>query len=157
MKTNCLTPLRSLWGKMMERRADAVVNRSLREKKKAVIATARNSHPYDYGYLLRLEQAQIEHMIVFFDSDLCTDADSKRLVRYLSWMRSCLKIFLEDEDVVRGFYVNTSNASRFVNRYFISRMNNPLHADFLKGDLYRQKAFNLYHQLRLFILQSVWD
>ena len=148
--------------------------------KLVLIKTALDSAPWDWTYLLQLEQAKFKEMAIYFEqSKVASDwefqvRDCKLCIKlidiileqdepFTQWLESNYGIYKnksvsEDElfCVPISTHVNTRNAARFVENP--DTYESDQHASNLfKVDLRQTKAFYLYQKLRLYKLQNLWD
>lgn len=144
--------------------------------------TLRNAVDYDYSSILEVERHQIKRVRDYIDShgmhmNKARDIAKMNLaLRLLDIMEEDGEadliepndgLFIENDDNlwkmnlnskwVLNRYVNTRNAHRF-----LPQLDPECFADSNDGDLFRdhlrvEKAWHLYHKLRLYSLRSWWD
>lgn len=138
--------------------------------------------PWDYGYLLKLEQYKIREMITYFKKyHHLTNWES--VVREMQICDRLISIVLEEDTPYKGWlhtkygkgkwndknpdypytkfpvYVNTKNSKRFLAQadYNNTMFSSPLLLDCAKISLRRQKALYLYNKIRSYCIQKWWD
>lgn len=138
----------------------------------------REAYDFDYDSILRVEYHQISRVR---DCILrCQHhVDYENDIRYMNLALKLLDIILENgcsELVGKGFYiegneiksdpenkwvipvyVNTKNAKRFISDGAIEFLSNPRTRELTMDDLRIEKAWNLYHKLRVYNMRSWWD
>lgn len=146
----------------------------------ALIKTAWEGGPWDWTYLLQLEQAKFKEMAIYFEqSKLASDwefqvRDCKLCIKlidiileqdgpFTQWLESNYGVYKHKSGPVREILripistrVNTRNAARFVknpNTYESDICTSNL----FEVDLRQIKAFYLYQKIRLYKLQNLWD
>lgn len=148
--------------------------------KLALVRTAFDSAPWDWTYLLQLEQAKFKEMAVYFErSKVASDwefqvRDCKLCIKlidiileqdepYTQWLQSNYGIYknksVSETEIFRvpiSTHVNTRNAVRFVNDPDTYE-SDPATSNLFKVDLRQTKAFYLYQKIRLYKLQNLWD
>ena len=134
-------------------------------------------HPWDYGYLLEIEQRKLKEMAAYFkksqltvgwkfqvrDCELCVkllDIIMEKDPYYKSWLRQAYGgPAFEDTDVKFPVYVNTRNSDRFW-KGFNSKLETYSKKKILetmKSHLRSEKAFQLYHKIRMYRMHNWWD
>ena len=134
--------------------------------------------PWDYSYLLAIEQRKLKEMANYFkkskltvgwerqvrECELCVkllDIVAERDSDYKAWFnanyggKNILELQMR-EQIPFHKYINTRNASRFMT-HFHEAQSNPYISESLKVELRRQKAFYLYQKIRLYRMQTWWD
>lgn len=134
--------------------------------------------PWDYSYLLCIEQRKLKEMSEYFKKSKLT-VDWERQVKDCELCVKLLDIILENDKDYKAWlhanyggknilelqireqlpfhkYINVNNASRFM-KHFHEAKSNPYIYESLKVELRRQKAFHLYHKIRLDRMQTWWD
>ena len=124
-------------------------------------------YPFDYNYMLDLQQAKFEEMYNYFqNSDIVADAhmirrDLKLIIKLLKIIREeelCFTYDINGDSFKRGQYrclvnVNLNNIDRFVKnekeKKFIKEK--------MQHELYIYKAKNLYYKLLMNRLETWWD
>ena len=135
--------------------------------------------PWDYGYLLKLEQYKIREMCRYFkksqlvvgwelqvrDLTICDkliDIILEEDKQYQSWLHSNYNISAKDRWQNKGLkfpiYVNVRNYKRFLPqaRYDATDMV-PFLIENFKISLRQQKALYLYNKIRAYRMQYWWD
>lgn len=136
---------------MKRNRKDAAI------KRKIVKAIGQ---PWDWTYMLQLEKAKLETMLSYFNQSHII-ADEEIVIRDIKLAISLIDIIIDEGMSNTTFEngklhdnnkVNLRNANRFVSYKFLS-------ADFLcvKGLVRTEKAWHLYHKLRLYKMRNWWD
>lgn len=135
--------------------------------------------PWDYGYLLKLEQYKIREMRDYFqksklvvgwelqvrDLTICDkliDIIIEEDKQYQSWLHSNYDINAEDRWKNKGLkfpiYVNVRNYKRFLPQANIKEIDNHLFlVENFKISLRQQKALHLYNLIRTYRMQRWWD
>jgi hypothetical protein len=134
--------------------------------------------PWDYSYLLAIEQRKLREMANYFKRSKLT-VGWERQVKECELCVKLIDIILEKDNDYRAWlhanyggtnilelqireqlpfhkYINVNNAHRFMT-HFHEAKSNPYIYESLKVELRRQKAFYLYHKIRLYHMQSWWD
>lgn len=134
--------------------------------------------PWDYSYLLAIEQRKLREMANYFkkskltvgwerqvrECELCVkllDIVTERDSDYKAWLnanyggKNILELQMR-EQIPFHKYINTRNAYRFMT-HFHEAKSNPYIYESLKVELRRQKAFHLYHKIRLYYMQTWWE
>lgn len=148
--------------------------------KLVLVRTALESAPWDWTYLLQLEQAKFKEMAIYFEqSKVSSDwefqvRDCKLCIKlidiileqdepYTQWLESNYGIYKNEsisvKEVLRvpiSTHVNTRNAARFVKNPYTYESNTPA-SNLFEVDLRQTKAFYLYQKIRLYKLQNLWD
>lgn len=148
--------------------------------KLVLIKTALDSAPWDWTYLLQLEQAKFKEMAVYFEqSKVSSDwkfqvRDCKLCIKlidiileqdepFTQWLEENYGIYknksISVEEILRvpiSTYVNTRNAARFVENPNTYESDVPT-SNLFEVDLRQIKAFYLYQKIRLYKLQNLWD
>lgn len=135
--------------------------------------------PWDYGFLLKLEQYKIREMCKYFkksqlvvgwelqvrDLTICDkliDIILEEDKQYQSWLHSNYNISAKDRWQNKGLkfpiYVNVRNYKRFLSqaRYDATDMS-PFLIENFKISLRQQKALFLYNKIRAYRMQHWWD
>lgn len=135
--------------------------------------------PWDYGFLLKLEQYKIREMCKYFkksqlvvgwelqvrDLTICDkliDIILEEDKQYQSWLHSNYNISAKDRWQNKGLkfpiYVNVRNYKRFLPqaRYDATDML-PFLIENFKISLRQQKALFLYNKIRAYRMQHWWD
>ena len=135
--------------------------------------------PWDYGFLLKLEQYKIREMCKYFkksqlvvgwelqvrDLTICDkliDIILEEDKQYQSWLHSNYNISVKDRWQNKGLkfpiYVNVRNYKRFLPqaRYDATDML-PFLIENFKISLRQQKALFLYNKIRAYRMQHWWD
>lgn len=135
--------------------------------------------PWDYGFLLKLEQYKIREMCKYFkksqlvvgwelqvrDLTICDkliDIILEEDKQYQSWLHSNYNISAKDRWQNKGLkfpiYVNVRNYKRFLPqaRYDATDML-PFLIENFKISLRQQKALYLYNKIRAYRMQHWWD
>lgn len=148
----------------------------------ALVKTAARGYPFDYGYLLRLEEAKLREMLAYHQkSDITTEDERGQCIRSLRIAIRLLEILQEkvdlytmhgelkfkDIDIEDGneqqvstdglkyeslVHPNFRNAHRFVY--------NEREREFFEQyphELYLRKATHLYYAIRAYYTDSWWD
>lgn len=137
--------------------------------------TLKYADPWDWSSILRVEQKQIKCV-----RDSVQKANNyegcEHDIRHMNLALKLISIILEEESITELIepcqvnpdifslerkwrctkYVNTHNASRFLNSYTVKNLSNPKHSVFLQGTLYREKAWQLYYKLRTYFTRRWW-
>ena len=148
--------------------------------KLVLIKTALDSAPWDWTYLLQLEQAKFKEMAIYFEqSKVSSDwefqvRDCKLCIKlidiileqdepFTQWLEKNYGIYknksISVEEILRvpiSTYVNTRNAARFVKNPNTYESDVPT-SNLFEVDLRQIKAFYLYQKIRLYKLQNLWD
>lgn len=134
--------------------------------------------PWDYSYLLAIEQRKLREMANYFKKSQLT-VGWERQVRECELCVKLLDIIMERDSDYKAWlnvnyryktifdlrmskqtpfhkYVNIRNASRFMT-HFHETQSNPYISESLKIELRRKKAFYLYHKIRLYRMHTWWD
>lgn len=135
--------------------------------------------PWDYGYLLKLEQYKIREMCKYFkksqlvvgwelqvrDLTICDkliDIILEEDKQYQSWLHSNYNISAKDRWQNKGLkfpiYVNVRNYKRFLPqaRYDATDMV-PFLIENFKISLRQRKALYLYNKIRAYRMEHWWD
>ena len=134
-------------------------------------------HPWDYGYLLEIEQRKLKEMAAYFkksqltegwkfqvrDCELCVkllDIILEQDPYYKSWLKQAYGgPAFEDTNVKFPVYVNTRNSERFW-KGFNSKLETYSKKKILeamKSHLRSEKAFQLYHKIRMYRMHNWYD
>lgn len=129
----------------------------------------KDAYEWDSVSILELEQEQLKRI-----HDYISKYQSYTKWKYDIWkINICLNlldIILSEVDIVETIdtdinslgnihkckcipYVNINNANRFLNTNFI---NSNLPIDLIKSELYEEKAWRLYHKLRMRYMRDWW-
>lgn len=133
--------------------------------------------PWDYAYLLAIEQRKLKEMANYFkrsqltvgwerqvrECELCVkllDIVMERDKYFKAWLDANYgdKAFREGKQGTYAFnkHINIRNAHRFFpNADF--NVNKPVLTNSLRVELRRLKAFHLYHKIRLYRMMTWWD
>ena len=139
--------------------------------------------PWDFGYLLKLEQYKIREMIAYFKKHHHL-SNWESVVREMQICDRLISIVLEEDKDYRGWLdanyeesgwcynkekikyvrfhikVNTKNSKRF---FPLANFNNPIMLqhphleDSSKISLRQRKALYLYNKIRSYCMQHWWD
>ena len=129
--------------------------------------------PWDYGYLLKLEQYKIREMWKYFqksqltegwelqvrDLKLCDKLISIVLEEdkyYRSWLDKCYGS-IPAKDVKFPVHINTRNQGRFMMDVNLEAHFSPKVYESLKSCLRQQKALYLYNKIRAYRMEYWWD
>jgi hypothetical protein len=133
--------------------------------------------PWDYGYLLAIEQRKLKEMAAYFkksqltvgwefqvrDCELCVkllDIVMEKDPYYKSWLRQAYSgPPFEDTNIKFPVYINTRNADRFW-KGFNQKIEDYSKKKILEGNkahLRSEKAFQLYHKIRMYRMYNWWD
>ena len=130
-----------------------------KNKYKNVIRKANKFRPFDYGYLLELEEKSLEYMRDYFLKSKIAVGNERnaelislaiKLLRIASEMDSAIVFLYDKKEYHINVYVNTSNASRF-NHHFTK------YGPFELESLRIEKAWKLYHRIREQYMRLWWD
>ena len=135
--------------------------------------------PWDYGFLLKLEQYKIREMCKYFqksqlvvgwelqvrDLTICDkliDIILEEDKHYKGWLHSNYSISAKDRWQNKGLkfpiYVNVRNYKRFLPQANIKEIDNHLFlVENFKISLRQQKALYLYNKIRAYRMQHWWD
>ena len=131
--------------------------------------------PWDFGYLLKLEQYKIREMCKYFkksqltvgwelqvrDLTICDKLISIVLEEdkeYLSWLRANYGSLNKDRDTNFSAYVNVRNYKRFLPLANLTEINQrPFLVEHFKISLRQQKALYLYNKIRAYRMERWWD
>lgn len=133
--------------------------------------------PWDYAYLLQIEQRKLKEMAAYFkkhqrtvgwerqvkECELCVkllDIVMERDKYHKAWLNINYgdKAFKEGKMGMYPFpkYINIRNIHRFLfNRNF--KVNDQVLSNSVKVELRRRKAFYLYHKIRFYRMMTWWD
>lgn len=167
--------MKKIWNKLV-----SWWNLHFSHSKLVLIRTALDSAPWDWTYLLQLEQAKFKEMAIYFEQSKVS-SDWKFQVRDCKLCIKLIDIILEQDEPFTqwleenyGMYknksiaiektflapisthVNTRNASRF-GETLDTYESDPQTSNLFKVDLRQIKAFYLYQKIRLYKLQNLWD
>ena len=133
--------------------------------------------PWDWGYLLHLEQVKLKEMADYFerknrfvgvekvvkDIRICIkliDIICENDAPYKSWLHQSygghVKDFESLEEVKFPKYINIRNRHRFLSKDFLNG-NHPNIFNSLLAEYRRMKALALYNKIRTYKLFSWWD
>lgn len=104
------------------------------------------SDNFDYDYLLKVEQVKLKEMLNYYKK--VTWIDTNSIIRELKW---CIKLIDIFTDECEPKYVNIRNWKRF------SDIDMEYIYEKFPEELYKVKAFNLYHKIRMYKMQTWWD
>lgn len=135
----------------------------------------RKVYDFDYSSILIVEKYQIKRVrdsIIKYQHHV----DWKQDVRWMNIAIKLLEIVEENGCAVTGqtievndilkihhidyqlpVYVNVRNASRFINKYAISKLEEPKIGVLIKDNLRIEKAWYLYNKIRYNHLRDWWD
>lgn len=133
--------------------------------------------PWDYGYLLAIEQRKLKEMAAYFkksqltvgwefqvrDCELCVkllDIVMEKDPYYKSWLRQAYNgPPFEDTKINFPKYINTRNADRFWKGFNekIEDYSKKKILEAMKAHLRSEKAFQLYHKIRMYRMYNWWD
>lgn len=141
------------------------------------VKAAFNSRPWDFQYLLYIEEAAIDEMIYYFSNhQTMIDEQYNKIMRTLKWAKSCIHIMNNDSDYFTyehhtieefdlektcnsyrylGPPLNKKNANRFFNKKIIE--SNLFKKGNMDHELYVEKAKHLYYLLRREYTGYWWD
>lgn len=127
--------------------------------------------PWDYEYLLSLEQRKLREMAKYFKSDKCWAMDGHLHARDCELCVKLIDIILEQdlktkkwytsvyqketEDVPFSKYINIKNQHRFGFDCSITTVLK--YKEILKIELRKKKAFALYQKIRLYRMMKWFD
>lgn len=132
--------------------------------------------PFDYAYLLRIEQRKLKEMAKYFKKSHIV-VGWERILKELQLAVNLLDIAMENDQYFKSWlnqnyksvikdgldssvkfpvYVNVRNANRFLPKINLMEGNSRLY-EVMKSELRCQKAFHLYQKLRLYRMQTWWD
>lgn len=133
--------------------------------------------PWDWYYLLHLEQAKLKEMADYFekkdrfmgvekvvrDIRICLkliDIICEKDIPYKSWLHQSygypIKDFESIEEVKFPKYINVRNRHRFLHKDFLNG-NHPNIFNSLLAEYRKMKALALYNKIRTYKLFSWWD
>lgn len=133
--------------------------------------------PWDYAYLLAIEQRKLKEMANYFkrsqltvgwerqvrECELCVkllDIVMERDKYYTAWLNTNYggKAFREGKQGMYSFskHINIRNAHRFFSNAHFD-VDKPVLTNSLRVELRRRKAFHLYHKIRLYRMMTWWD
>ena len=129
--------------------------------------------PWDFSYLLKLEQYKIREMITYFknhhhlsnwkyvvrEMQICDRLISIVLeedVHYRGWLNTCYGD-VETTQVPFPVYVNTKNYKRFLPMLKNLHQDNLVLYNGILISLRQQKALYLYNKIRSYCMQKWWD
>lgn len=129
--------------------------------------------PWDYGYLLKLEQYKIREMCKYFKKSQLT-VGWELQVRDLAICDKLISIVLEEDKHYKGWldtcyggakrtqipfpvYVNTKNYKRFMPMVEDFHQNNLVLHNGMLISLRQHKALYLYNKIRAYRIQNWWD
>ena len=167
--------MKKMWNKLV-----SWWNLHFSHSKLVLIRTALDSAPWDWTYLLQLEQAKFKEMAIYFEQSKIA-SDWKFQVRDCKLCIKLIDIILEQDEpftqwleenygvyknksisidktflVPISTHVNTRNAIRFVKDPDTYESDEQA-SNLFKVDLRQTKAFHLYQKIRLYKLQNLWD
>lgn len=128
--------------------------------------------PWDYGYLLKLEQYKIREMCEYLKKHH-TPIDWELQVREMAICIKLIDIILEEDAYYKSWlnnnyssiphknlpfpvYVNTKNYKRFLPLSDLKSLNSSLYPHF-HNTLRQQKALYLYNKIRAYCMFSWWN
>lgn len=122
------------------------------------IKACHNTWPWDWAYLLRLEQAKLQEMKCYFKST----SDTFDHINDIKWIEICIKLLDIIIDQPEGYpYVNTKNLWRFVRSTKFASGAKPEDVEnyynLYPQDLRWIKAWNLYYEIRKIYTGNWWD
>lgn len=129
--------------------------------------------PWDFGYLLKLEQYKIREMCKYFKKSQLTEG-WKLQVRDLTICDKLISIVLEEDKYYKGWldtcyggtkrtqipfpvYVNTKNYKRFMPTVEDLHQNSLVLHNGMLISLRQQKALYLYNKIRAYRMERWWD
>lgn len=129
--------------------------------------------PWDFSYLLKLEQYKIREMITYFKNHHHL-SNWKYVVREMQICDRLISIVLEEDTHYRGWlntcyggvemtqisfpvYVNTKNYKRFLPMLENLHQDNLVLHNGILISLRQQKALYLYNKIRSYCMQKWWD
>ena len=129
--------------------------------------------PWDYGFLLKLEQYKIREMCKYFKKSQLT-VGWKLQVRDLTICDKLISIVLEEDKHYKGWldtcyggskriqipfpvYVNTKNYKRFMPMVEDFHQNSLVLHNGMLISLRQQKALYLYNKIRAYCMERWWD
>lgn len=131
-----------------------------KNKYKNVVKEANKFKPFDYGFLLELEETSLTYMRDYFNKSKIAVGNERnaelislaiKLLRIATDKDSALEFSWDDSREYRiTVYVNTRNASRF-NHNFTD------YGPFELESLRIEKAWRLYHRIREQYMREWWD
>lgn len=134
-------------------------------------------HPWDYGYLLAIEQRKLKEMAAYFkksqltvgwelqvrDCELCVkllDIIMEKDKDYKAWLNNNYgeQAYKQGTQGTIPFhkYVNLKNSKRFLPQVDFDNIN-PKLRNSLIIEVRIQKAFYLYHKIRMYRMMHWWD
>lgn len=131
--------------------------------------------PWDFAYLLELEQYKIREMCKYFkksqltvgwelqvrDLTICDKLISIVLEEdkeYLGWLRANYGSLGKAKNTNLSVYVNTRNSKRFLPLANLKEINQrPFLIEHFKISLRQQKALYLYNKIRAYRMERWWD
>lgn len=115
------------------------------------------TEPFDYYYLYRIERAKLCDMLFYFqNSKMRIKSDINRITKEIKCCINCIDIFTDYKDINKNTYINTKNAYRFFPYKNMESILN-LYIRKYPDEIYKMKAFNLYHEIRKRYSQTWWD
>ena len=134
-------------------------------------------HSWDYGYLLVLEQRKLKEMATYFkkskrlvgwefqvrDCELCVkllDIVMEKDPYYKSWLHQAYgDLNFKDKQVKFPIHVNVKNADRFWKGFSekLEDFSQKQILEAMKSHLRSEKAFQLYHKIRMYRMRNWWD
>lgn len=128
--------------------------------------------PWDYGYLLKLEQHKIREMRDYIqkyhthlrwenqvrEMTICIkliDIILEEDIYYKSWLHNCYGS-IPHKDLPFPVYINVRNYKRFIPTLDIQKYNESLLPN-LHSNIRKEKAMYLYNKIRAYRMQSWWD
>lgn len=128
--------------------------------------------PWDYGYLLKLEQYKIREMRDYIqkyhthlrwenqvrEMTICIkliDIILEEDIYYKSWLHNCY-VSIPHKDLPFPVYINVRNYKRFIPTLDIQKCNKSL-LPHLHSNIRKEKAMYLYNKIRAYRMQSWWD
>lgn len=128
-------------------------------KYKNVVKAALAFRPWDYGYILDMEKESLKRLKEGMVSHVGSERDKERIQLAIN----LLSIINEEDrkyDYIKDkmlIYVNKTNFKRFFieKRYPISE--SFYNSEIFKYSLRQEKAWYLYHKLRLYYMRTWWD
>lgn len=124
--------------------------KDLPKYKKRLVKEAIKGFDFDWVYLLRLERIKLQNMLLHHQTEQFV-TDWKYICKNIQICINLLDIIIDDELKYKG-YVNFNNEYRYIRNGFI------FHKDpFGKSLLRVEKAFMIYHKMRIQYLREWWD
>lgn len=127
-------------------------------KYKSVIKAANQFQPWDYGFILDMERAALEHMADYIKNKgihVNADRDAERIKLTIKLLDIAINNTCEFELVDSGIiYVNTRNKHRYFRKDLISEQCYNLISNIT---IREEKAWYLYCKMREYWFRTFWD